>query len=123
MVTYRNAAKGTRKVRMSNGQYVSIEPGETKTIDGARIARGIPGGLIECGPEAEPLQPPPPELAERLSQLDHGDNPGGSEPQTPPALTGLNKAGLVALGQAEGAPISPAMNMAALRAAIEANRS
>ena len=59
-----------------------------------------------------------------LSQLDHdGDgNPGGDVPNDPPALTGKNKAELIAIAESEGVEIEEGATNDAIRDAIEAAR-
>lgn len=60
-----------------------------------------------------------------LSQLDHDGNgePGGSEPHEPPALTGKNKAELLAIAEAEGVDIAEGATNAQIIEAIEAARA
>ena len=61
---------------------------------------------------------------EVIGALDHDANgqPGGSLPDSPPALTGKNKSDLLEIGHAEGAQVDEDMTNAELRAAIEAGR-
>lgn len=61
---------------------------------------------------------------EVVDALDHdGDGKkGGSVPDSPPALTGKNKAALLEIAKAEGAAANEEMTNADIRAAIEDNR-
>lgn len=61
---------------------------------------------------------------EAIDALDHDANgeKGGSLPESPPALTGKNKADLLDIASDEGAAVDEDMTNAELRAAIEANR-
>jgi hypothetical protein len=60
-----------------------------------------------------------------LSQLDHDHDghAGGSEPYDPPALTGKNKAELLAIAEAEGVAIVEGTTNAQIVEAIEAKRA
>lgn len=46
MLTLKNNAQGPRLVLMHGSKYEAIMPGETRTIDGSKVA-GIPDGLEE----------------------------------------------------------------------------
>lgn len=64
-------------------------------------------------------------IADALPQLDHDGNgePGGSEPHEPPALTGKNKAELLAIAEAEGVEADETMTNKAIVEAIETARA
>lgn len=65
------------------------------------------------------------EEVDAIPQLDHdGDGEGGgSLPHDPPALTGKNKAALLAIADAEGVAIEDGATNAAIVDAIEAARA
>lgn len=65
------------------------------------------------------------EAIDELPQLDHDSSgaPGGSEPHDPPALTGKNKAQLLAIAEAEGVATEDGATNAEIVAAIEAARA
>lgn len=65
------------------------------------------------------------EFVEDLAQLDHdGDGePGGSLPDEPPALTGMNKNALIAQAAAEGITVDATWTKAEIIEAIETERA
>lgn len=101
-------------------------------FDGAQIhvfnagKNGEPGEAIEVTDKfgAECLATGHAEEIDVLPQLDHDHDgsSGGSLPHDPPALTGKNKAALLAVAEAEGAEIEEGATNAEIVAAIEARR-
>lgn len=93
-------------------------------------ADGNPADVPEGDLEAElaaggqPLDITDEERAE-LPQLDHDGNgePGGSLPADPPALSGMNKAMLIAQAEVEGVDVTDEMTKAEIVAAVEAGRA
>ena len=93
------------------GSSVVINIGETGELSDALATPHIESGTAE---EADPLP-----------QLDHDNDgaPGGSEPHDPPALTGKNKAALLAIAEAEGVATEEGATNPQIVAAIEAART
>ena len=85
-------------------------PGEPETVSDKVFALCLETGNAEAVGE--------------LPQLDHDSSgaAGGSEPHDPPALTGKNKAALLAIAEAEGVAIEDGATNAAIVEAIEAAR-
>lgn len=78
MASFRNDTKGARAIHLTGGGHVLVEPGDTLTLSDARVLRVAPGLVATTDPD---LPPPPPDLKEAVSSLDHdGDGkPGGSK--------------------------------------------
>ena len=79
--------------------------------------------MIEKTP-VTPAAGVPLKVREAASNASHDGNgePGGSEAHEPPALTGKNKAELLAIADAEGVDVEEGATNAAIVEAIEAAR-
>lgn len=81
--------------------------GEDVAVPVSKIADFVAHGFIG---DADPLD------------HDHDGEPGGSEPHVPPALTGKNKAELLAIAAEEGVTVEDGAKNADIVAAIELAR-
>lgn len=108
MAVLKNTSPGLRGVLLRNGERLWIEPGETVEVAKAAVV-GMPDGIAVDG---------------KLPQLDHDKDgePGGSEPNDPPALSGKNKAELLEIAAAEGVEIEEGAKNADIVSAIELAR-
>lgn len=93
MTIFRNDAKGSRGILLTNGTYVMVEAGQTKTVPGDKV-RVVSAGLTQINPaEAEPrvaeggdeaeLPAPPSSLPEIDGSAAERESAGTGEPMQP----------------------------------------
>lgn len=104
---FKNVAKGPRMILLVDGGSVIIMPGETKSVDGAKILNGVPSGLIEDITKIA--------TSEQRQALAHDDDESDLDPAPPalaekatasaadlPILDGMNRQQLEVQAAAEG---------------------
>lgn len=135
-----NYQAGPRGINMRGGTTVWIEPGETAEIDKAQVEGDMPDLGKKPDQDAEQAQADRvaaltvendhlraeiADLTAKLASLDgDGDGkPGGSQAQTPPALTGKSKGELLDIAKAEGVDATDEMTIPQITDAIKAKRA
>lgn len=100
-------------------KIVNISNGPRGAYLGAQLVMAEVGEVIEADDFVEEWFKPAKKGA--LDHDENGDN-GGSKPSDPPALTGKNKAELLAIAEAEGVEIEENATNADIVSAIELAR-
>lgn len=142
MAKYTNTAPGARGIRMKDGSTVYVDAGAVLDVDGdvedihPDIVKGDKPDAVqrqaddastiaELRVENDDLRAEIADLTAKLASLDgDGDGkPGGSQAQTPPALTGKSKGELLDIAKAEGVDATDEMTIPQITDAIKAKRA
>lgn len=132
---YKNITAGPKGFYTADGELVMVESGQL-TPEGVEFGEnepskhwfGSPTAEVEQAQalsEVEALRAENERLRAQLAALDgDGDgSAGGSKPNDPPALSGLTKAELLEVAEAEGVSVSDEATKAEIVEAIEAKRA